>query len=80
MKKYILAIIIAFSLWACQKGQKVEQAKVPDPVVQSFYERYPVATDVEWYINGTEYRAEFNYDSDHKKALYRNDGTFLESH
>jgi hypothetical protein len=79
MKKLLFACVLSLSLWACKKGQEVDQSKVPDPVVQSFFERYPVATDVQWRQDGTTYIVDFSYDNDHKEATYRNDGTFLDA-
>lgn len=77
MKKLIIIFLMFFALASCSNKEEVDQASVPDPVVQSFYERYPVATEIKWYKDGSQYVADFDYDGDPKQARFRDDGTFL---
>lgn len=79
MRRVLMLSIMVILMASCQKGQKVNTSQVPDAVTRSFYERYPVATEINWRKDSPVYMVQFNYDSEPKKAKFRYDGTFLEA-
>lgn len=60
MKKIILITSFAFTCFAnATFGQDVPQSQVPSLVVNNFQQSFPKAFDVEWELNGVNYKVEF---------------------
>ena len=78
MKKIIALIIpyAAVSLTAC--SQKIDAAKVPAPVKESFARQFPGATP-KWEKEDGKYEAGFKQNGHDMSALFETNGTMTES-
>lgn len=78
MKQIITSVIVAtvFTLTAC--GQKLDAAKVPAPVKESFAKQFPGAT-AKWEKEDSKYEAGFKYQGHEMSALFETNGTMTES-
>ena len=62
-------------------GRHISASEVPAPVMQSFNNRFPDATNVQWQVekeHGSKvYQAEFTQNGKRFKAQFASDGAFL---
>lgn len=69
MKTLILISAFALSSFATTAwAQDVPQSQVPSLIVNSFQQAFPKATDIEWELDGENYKVEFEIgllDTDH---------------
>src|SRR6478609_6371041 len=80
MKKLILISSFAFTCFANTVfGQDVPQSQVPSLVVNNFQQSFPKAFDVEWELEGENYKVEFETGllRDDHEALYDKAGKLL---
>jgi len=79
MKK--INLIVAASLMLASNisfGQELPKSKVPSAVVNSFQKSFPKTHDVEWELNGDQYKVEFETGlSDDHNAWFDNAGKLV---
>jgi len=60
MKRIKNVIIVIFLLFACQVvAQDLRQSEVPATILTKFQRNYPKAYDIEWEMDGANYKVEF---------------------
>ncbi len=83
MKKYVLLLIIAFSVSSETMAQKEEKEgkKVTPPQAAKifFVKTFPGSTNVRWVKEGADYEAEFKQMGKSMSAVFSADGTMLET-
>ncbi|HEV3252035.1 MAG TPA: PepSY-like domain-containing protein [Puia sp.] len=78
MKKPIFFILaLAFAGFA--NAQKLDAAKVPGPVKESFAKQFPGITGAKWELEDGNYEAGFKKGDKSMAATFKPDGTFTES-
>jgi len=78
-RKFLLsAFIIALSTIAAS-AQDIPQSQVPAVVINSFQQKFPKATDIDWELKGDQYEVEFEtglLGTDHE-AWFQSDGKLI---
>lgn len=60
MKRIIIIATLAFASFTCTAfGQDIMQSQVPSLIANSFQQTFPKAFDVEWEMDGENYKVEF---------------------
>ena len=79
MKNYLIAIVWMSLYPLAMEAQEIEASKVPSTVQAEFQKMYPVATNIQWEIDGENYEASFKLNKKSWSAVYEKDGKFVES-
>ncbi len=77
--KITMAIAIASALGFTASAQKISSTKVPAPVKNSFSSAYPGVKTVKWEKENGGYEAGFKQAGNEMSAVFKADGTQLES-
>ena len=75
----ILLVIAALQISFCLSAQKLKTDDVPGDVTQSFSSEYPSAKISSWELKDNMYVAQFKDDGSNGKAVFKNDGTWVET-
>ena len=75
----ILLVIAALQISFCLSAQKLKTDDVPGDVTQSFSSEYPNAKISSWELKDNMYVAQFKDDGSNGKAVFKNDGTWVET-
>lgn len=60
MKKYMMLLTVTLLLAANSSfAQDIPQSQVPSVIVNNFQKKFPKAYDIEWELDGTLYKVEF---------------------
>lgn len=78
MKNQIALVMLGLALSTCIFAQKVDLSKVPSAVKNSFEKRFPEAK-AKWEKEDGQYEAGFNQAGKNMSAMFKPDGTFVES-
>ena len=78
MKKLRLSAV-ALIVTATVSAQDLMTDQVPTTLNRSFQETYPNATDVEWEMEGGNYKVEFDMDKMDNEIWYSKDGNILKA-
>lgn len=67
----------ALTFAGCGGGDNISTARVPNDVLDEFYDMYPTAENVDWKLKDNMYEADFNVGGKDMKAVYTPDGDFV---
>ena len=81
MRKILMAVAIAgtmaFSFSSCGGCDNVATARVPNDVIDEFYDRYPSAQNADWKMKDGLYEVEFEMGNKDMEATFSPDGDLV---
>lgn len=77
--KHVKLIALALLATAAVSAQDLMKGQVPVNLHNSFTQAYPEATDVEWEMEGVNYKVEFDLEKMDHEILYSKTGSVIKS-
>lgn len=78
MKNLKIAVVALFAT-AAVSAQDLAKNQVPTNLNESFQKAYPNATDVEWEMDGMNYKVEFDMNKMENEVWYSKEGNIIKS-